>query len=768
MTLIRFIKYTLLIFILAVTALAIYGGYLSAQVENRFSARRWSIPSTVYSDTTLLYPGQHFNPPIFEQKLANLGYRTVDHLPSQKGELQTEPGSLIIFLNDLKTPWSHREGFAVRIVLDKTRIETIKSMDSGETVPILELEPEEIMQFFGPERERRQLISIDQVPQHLIFAVLAAEDHRFFQHHGIDWRGILRALMSNLQHGAIVQGGSTLTQQLAKNYFLTSARTLTRKLKEVLLSVIIELKYKKREILEIYLNEIYLGQKGSVAINGVGEASYFYFGKPVKKLTLSEAAVIAGLIKAPNHYSPYRDPLRCRIRRDVVLQSMHRWQWITETELESGFKEPVKAVGFTVSDKKAPYFIDYVAEQLKALYRPEDLASLGLSIYTTLDTQVQTAAENALAKGLVRLESSNPKLQREAPDEKLQGAIVVMQPETGHILAMVGGRNYSVSQFNRITQALRQPGSAFKPFVYLSSLNQFTPTALLSNDPKSYTVDGTLWEPQNFEPVTEYTVSLKDALKKSYNLATVDLAMKSGLEKIVDIAGRFHFSTPIKPYPSAALGAFEVIPLELARAYCVFAAEGVQPFPLSFKGVVDEHGRILEHQHLNIERLITPAEAFIMNSMLQSVVREGTARSLQRYGLTWPVAGKTGTTNDFKDAWFVGYTPDILALVWVGFDNADSIESTGASAALPIWADLINAIPQHRSDMEFKVPEGVEKIRVCPVTGLIAVDGCPEPTEVYFLAGNSPAAHCALHAKRGITGKIIKGVKELIDGNSLR
>jgi len=757
----RLIKYALILFAAGVVGLAVYAWYLSAQVEKRFSARRWSIPSTVYSDTTLLYPGQHVDPPIFTEKLTNLGYRAVNHLPSQKGEMQTVTDGLIIFLNDLKTPWSQREGFAVRIALDKDRIETISHMHSAESIPILELEPEEIMQFFGPERERRQLISIDQVPEYLISAVLAAEDHRFFQHHGIDWRGIIRALMTNLQHGAIVQGGSTLTQQLAKNYFLTSARTVTRKLKEVLLSLIIELKYKKREILEIYLNEIYLGQKGSVAINGIGEASYFYFGKAVKELTLSEAAVIAGLIKAPNHYSPYRDLVRCRNRRDEVLQAMSRWQWITETALQAALKEPVKAVGFTVSDKKAPYFIDYLAEQLKALYRPEDLSSLGLSIYTTLDTQVQIAAENALAKGLERLENSNTILQREALEEKLQGALVVMQPETGHILAMVGGRNYSASQFNRITQAQRQPGSAFKPFVYLSSLDQFTPTS----DPKSYTVDGKLWEPQNFEPVTEYTVSLKDALKKSYNLATVDLAMKSGLGKIVDLARRFHFSTPLKRYPSLALGAFEVIPLELARAYCVFAAEGAQPFPLSFKGVVDEHGRTLEHQHLNIERLITPAEAFIMNSMLQSVVREGTARALQWHGISWPVAGKTGTTNDFKDAWFVGYTPDILALVWVGFDNGDSIGATGAAAALPIWADLMNAIPQYQSDMEFKIPEGVEKIRICPVTGLVAVDGCPKPTEVYFLAGHTPEGPCPLHKGSGIAGKIIKGVKDLIDGN---
>jgi penicillin-binding protein 1B len=761
----KLIKYALLIIVLAGVAMAIYAWYLSGQVENRFSARRWSIPSTVYSDTTLLYPGQHINPVQFSEKLSNLGYRSVKKMPSQKGEIRVRTDTLDIYLNDLKTPWTERAGFLAQIGFSEDRIGAIRRKDNGQMIPILELEPEEIMQFFGHERERRQLISIDQVPEHQIQAVLAAEDHRFFQHSGVDWRGILRAVMTNLRHGEIRQGGSTLTQQLAKNYFLTPERTFIRKLKELILALIIELKYDKREILEIYLNEIYLGQKGSVAINGIGEASYFYFGKPVDRLTLSEAATIAGLIKAPNHYSPYRDIERCQSRRDVVMEAMHRWKWITPDELEEARKQPINAVGFLAAAKKAPYFIDYLTEQLNALYRSEDLTSLGLSIYTTLDTQVQMAAEEALANGLARLENANPQIQRTAPEEKLQGALVVMQPKTGHILALVGGRNYSVSQFNRITQARRQPGSAFKPLVYLSALGQFTPTTLLSNDRKSYTVNGKQWNPQNFEAVTEYTVSLQDALKKSYNLATVDLAMKTGLEQIVELAAKFNFSTPIKPYPSLALGAFEVIPLELARAYCVFAAEGVQPFPLSLKGVVDENDRILEHQHLNIERLIPPAEAFIMNSMLQGVVREGTARSLQWRGITWPVAGKTGTTNDFRDAWFVGYTPDILALVWVGFDNGDSIKATGAAAALPIWADLMNAIPQYRSETEFKIPQGVEKILVCPVTGRPAVAGCPEPLDVYFLTAHAPDEECPLHAKEGIAGKLIKGVKGLINAD---
>jgi penicillin-binding protein 1B len=444
---------------------------------------------------------------------------------------------------------------------------------------------------------------------------------------------------------------------------------------------------------------------------------------------------------------------------------MHSNGWISQETLQADLKIPVEIVGFTVHGKIAPYFVDDLEQQLKALYRPEDLTSLGLSIYTTLDTQIQTAAETALAKGLARLERTIPELRRREPEQKLQGAVIVMQPGTGNILAMVGGRNYSVSQFNRIVQAQRQPGSAFKPFVYLSSLDKFTPATMLSNQPHTYTVDNKPWEPQNFEPVTKYTVSLRDALKMSYNLATVDLALKTGLDRIVDTALKFHFSTPIKPYPSLALGAFEVIPLELARGYCVFAADGVQPHPLSLKGVVDENGKILKNKHLRIERLITTEKAFIMNFMLQSVVTEGTAHSLKDRGISWPATGKTGTTNDFLDAWFVGYTPDILALVRVGFDNGDPIHATGSLAALPIWADLMNAIPGSISEDGFKVPPGVVKQTICPVTGLLAVENaCPEPVEEYFLPDNMPEELCPLHRNSGFSD-LIKGVRKLFDDN---
>ena len=756
----KLLKLTVLIFILICAGLILYSWYLSVKVEKRFAGRRWSIPSTVFSDITILYPGQRINRSLFNKKLNSLGYREVSHNPRKKGEKKTASTKVTIYLHDLKAPSLTRKGFPVKIRFLQNKIEAINRADTGKSVPILELEPEEIMQFFGPEREKRHLVSIHQVPEDLIHAVLAAEDGRFYKHHGIDPRGILRALYTNLRHGAILQGGSTLTQQLAKNYFLTPERTISRKINEAILSVIIEAIYEKDEILEIYLNEIYLGQKGSISINGVGEASFFYFDKPVSTLSLPEAATIAGLIKGPNYYSPYVGKSRCKERRNMVLHAMHRKGWINNDKLKAALSAKVEAAGFNLQGKKAPYFIDYLYRQLEKLYPPEVLNSLGLSIYTTLDTQVQAAAEKALKEGLSRLERSNPALRRKKGEEKLQGAIIVMQPKTGYILAVVGGRNYTVSQFNRITQSRRQPGSAFKPFVYLTALNDFTPASRLSNEPITYMIDGKPWEPQNFAPSDELVVSMRLALTKSFNLATVDLARKVGLDKIIKTTERFLFSTPLKPYPSLALGAFEVIPLELARAYCVFAADGMLPYPLSLKDVTDEKGKLLKQKHMDIERLTSPAKAFIISSMLRSVVSEGTARSLIGRGISWPVAGKTGTTNNFRDAWFVGYTPDILALVWVGFDNQDSIFTTGSTAALPIWADLMNSVPQYVSENWYKIPPGVLKETVCSESGLLAHKGCPESMEEIFLKENVPTVFCPIHNKPGLFRKIFKFMRK--------
>jgi len=759
----RLFKTATLAFALVSLGLVLYCWHLSQEIEGRFSDRRWSIPSRVFSDTTILYPGQNINRALFLDKLHRLRYIEVSHEPERRGELQALGSVMDIFLHDLDVPSRKRKGFPAQIRFSKNRIDSIVRLDSGEPVPLLELEPEEIMLFYGPERELRQLVSIDQVPEHLIHAILAAEDSRFFQHHGFDPKGILRALWTNLRHGAIRQGGSTITQQLAKSYFLTPERRLSRKMKELLMAITLEVMYDKKEILEIYLNEIYLGQKGTVSISGVGEACYFYFGKHVSELSLAEAATIAGLIKAPNYYSPYVDRERSGRQRNTVLRAMHKNGWLSDQELQTVLSLPLDPVASSVYGKKAPYFMDYLSEQLTTLYPPETLSSLGLSIYTTLDTQVQAAAEEALARGLARLEKSNPTLSRVDPEKRVQGAIIVMHPKTGYILAMVGGRDYSVSQFNRITQARRQPGSAFKPFVFLSGLDAFTPVSMLSNEPKSYVVDGELWQPQNFEPVSEDHASVRSALAKSINRATVDLAMQVGLDHIVSTASTFRFSTPIHSYPSLSLGAFEVIPLELARAYCAFAADGVLPYPLSLKEVVAEDGQVLERRHATIEHVTCPAKAFIMSSMLRTVVEEGTACSLKSLGIFFPLGGKTGTTNGYRDAWFVGYTPNILALVWVGFDNGDSVQTTGSGAALPIWADLMNSIPEYVSGEWFKMPQGVVTRIVCSESGRLAVPkACPQRVEEIFLAENVPQEYCPLHRRVDPFKRFFEEIRDFI------
>jgi penicillin-binding protein 1B len=762
----KFLIFSTLILLTALIGVTIYGWHLSGKVEKRFSSRRWSIPSKVFSDTMLLYPGQHINRRSFQDKLKRMGYRKVSGLPQKKGDMQTSREGMRVFLYDLNTPWKKRAGFPVHIQFDPNTIKSIARQDNGKSISLLEIEPEEIMLFFGHERERRRLVSIEKVPEHFIHAVLAAEDHRFFQHWGIDPRGILRALITNLQHGAIRQGGSTITQQLAKNYFLTPDRNLVRKLREALLAIVMEFKYSKHEILEIYLNEIYLGQKGSVAVNGIGEAAYFYFGKPVQELSFSEAATIAGLIKAPNHYSPYIDKSACRRRRNSILKIMQSKGWISDAQLQAHTKTPVLTAGYTIYGKQAPYFMDYLAQQLTTLYKPEELVSLGLSIYTTLDPQVQIAAENALSKELSRLENRTTALKRKSSDKKLQGAVVVIQPKTGHILAMVGGRNYSKSQFNRITQSRRQPGSAFKPFVYVAGLDTFTPITMLSNTPRTYNIDGKTWAPKNFERHAKKQVSFRSALENSDNLATVDLAMQIGLKPIIETATRFGFSTPFKPYPSLALGAFEVIPLELARAYCVFAAGGIMPFPLGLKAVVDENSHVLERRHLKIERLISPSKAFMITSLLRGVVENGTGRTLGNKWISRPVAAKTGTTNNYRDAWFIGYTPDILALVWVGFDNGDAIKATGAQAALPIWAELMNAIPHQISRNDFRAPDGIVARMICSDNGKPMVSqNCAKPRKEFFLAENAPPEPRPLDPIKGVFDKLIKGIKDIFNGD---
>ncbi|MCP4714211.1 MAG: PBP1A family penicillin-binding protein [Deltaproteobacteria bacterium] len=739
-------------------AFIVYCAMLSVRIDRRFSGRRWSMPSRVFADSTLLFPGQQIDPNELTGMLQDLGYRAVMHVPREKGQYRYADQNIEVYLHDLNLPARNRPGFPVKISLNEHTILSLAGLQDSTPLAVLELEPEEIKQFYGPERERRKLISLSAVPAHIAYAVLAAEDQNFYRHYGIDPRGILRALLVNFRSGRIRAGGSTITQQLAKCYFLSPERTLRRKFKELCIALVIEVLYEKNDILEIYLNEIYVGQKGSVSLNGVGEAADFYFRKPAEQLTPAEAAVIAGLIKAPNRYSPYADSSRCRSRRDQVLRAMSQNGWIDKAALQQGLQAPLAPAARREQQRQAGYFLDYLARQLSELYSADDLAALGLSIYTTLDTRVQTAAAAALEAGLQRLEADAPG----AAAENLEGAVVVLQPRTGAILAMAGGRDYGRSQFNRITQARRQPGSAFKPIVYTTALDTLTPATLLSNAPRSFPTGDTVWEPRNFSEIEADRLPLRDALAKSVNRPAVDAALQAGLEEVIGVARSLGLTTPLNPFPSLALGAFEVIPLELARAYCSFAADGMLPYPLALRDVVDEQGTVLERRHMEIRRVLTPQKAFLMNALLKNVVTEGTARQLARYGIALPVAGKTGTTDDYRDAWFIGYTPDILALVWVGDDKGAPINATGATAALPIWAELMQRIPQHLSGSWFAPPPGIVVKTVCRQSGLLASKNkCPGARQEYFFQENCPAQVCREKHTRGLN-TIMRGISDFI------
>lgn len=768
--------------LISVMAAAVYMVMLSKQIDRRFSGRRWDIPSRVYSDTTLLYEGQQINRDLLMKKLGRLGYRETDGVPGQQGEMSVSSKSITIYLHDFHSPTYDQKSRPVKIRIQENRIQGVEDLSTNAPIAILELEPEELMLYYGPDRERRRYLSINKLPPHVIHAVLAAEDRDFYKHQGISLKGILRAVIQNLRAGKIRQGASTITQQVARMYFLTQEVTYRRKIKEQFIAVVLELKFTKSEILEIFLNESYWGQQGSASVIGLAEAARFYFDKEASELSPAEAAALAVIIRNSSYYSPYKNPDLLLERRNIVLSAMREDGWLREDELAEALETPLEPVGYTTHTRQAPYFTDYLTGQLPELYTSETLRSEGLSIYTTIDTQVQQAAEEALARGLARLETADPRLQRTDPKEKLQGAIVVMQPKTGYILAMVGGRNYGSSQWNRAANALRQPGSIFKPFVYVTALDTHTPISKLSNTPQTYMIDGKPWTPKNFEEDTPAELTLREALAESQNIATVNLAFAEdfagapdiadvnlanaeGLKRIEATVEAFHLPSSKSPYPSLVLGAREVTPLMLARAYCTFAADGVLPFPLSIKDVVDEANEVVESNYANIERLISPAKAYLMCDLLRSVVEMGTGRSLKLQGIDWPVAGKTGTTNDYRDAWFVGYTPDILAVVRVGFDNNDSIHATGARAALPIWADLMNSLPQYVSGEWFDMPSGVEKHTICKESGLLAnIDCCPDTTEELFLTGTAPTETCGEHVCSPSLSNFLEGVKKIVPG----
>ena len=570
--------------------------------------------------------------------------------------------------------------------------------------------------------EKRRPVSLDDIPHFLKAGLVATEDRNFYRHSGIDLKGILRALIRDIQARQFIEGASTITQQLAKTLFLTSSKTLTRKIKEAILAFQIERRYTKNEILALYLNQIYLGS----GAYGVESAARIFFDKPVKYLNLPECALVATMPKAPSRFSPLMNRELAEKRRNIVLKQMLATGIVQEDEYQNALKTPVATAGNKNATSESPAFVEYAKKELEKHLGPHQLYKGGLNIYSTLSDEMQSAAENAVQKGLADLES---RMKRQGvPVSSLQAALIALQVDSGAILAMVGGKNYYESSYNRATMAKRQPGSAFKPIIYaLAVENGFSQNQMLLDAPVAFKNSPSKepWQPQNFSKTYSGEITFRKALAKSKNIPAVRLIQMLGPSAVVQFAHTMGISSGLSPELSLALGTAEVSLLNLTRTYSVFPNKGRTVKPFSIMAVDDSTGRTIWHPKAEKKIVMSEAGAAIITDMLVAVVQEGTGRKAQV--LHRPVAGKTGTTDDFRDALFIGFSPEITVGVWVGQDGSESLGKgeTGAKAALPIWTAFMSAVLKDRPYEYFGIPDSVSQVRMDPRTGIITSDDTP-------------------------------------------
>lgn len=601
---------------------------------------------------------------------------------------------------------------------------------------------EVVAQFYA---EKRILAPLADVPKLLQDAIIAVEDARFYRHFGVDLHGIARAVWANIRAGKVVEGGSTITQQLAKRLFLTNARTLSRKIKEILLALQIEHRYSKEEILGLYLNQVYFGH----GAYGAEAAANTYFGKHVRGLNLAECTMLAGLPSAPSKYSPYRNPEEAKRKQAIVLRRMVEEGYITQVHAQEAKDFPLELKERMPSENEAPYFVEYVRQILEVKYGSDAIYKGGLHIYTTLDLGMQKAAQRALREGLERIDKTfgykpKGKAETEAIEQvpEVQGALVAIEPQTGYIKAMVGGYDFSLSPFNRAVQAHRQPGSGFKPFIYTTAIdNGFPPTYIIMDSPVIFTYHGEDWIPINYDKEFHGPTTLRTGLAYSRNVVTVRLLNKIGVSNVIEYAHRMGIKSPLRYELSLALGASEVTPIEMASAYGVLANQGIKCEPMAIKYVKDSQGNLLEENIPQEEVVLDSNTAYVMTNLLEGAVRDGTgwrARALGR-----PVAAKTGTTNECSDAWFIGFTPELVCCVYVGFDKKRSLgeDMTGSRVAGPIWVQFIKDALTGKPVKDFIVPDGVVFRQVDAQSGLLATKDCTNVITEVFIKGTEPTSY---------------------------
>ncbi|VEF14709.1 penicillin-binding protein 1B [Stutzerimonas stutzeri] len=720
---------------LSIVGLVILAGfaiYLDAVVQEKFSGKRWTIPAKVYARPLELFVGQKLDKNDFLAELDALGYR--------RERSVSGPGGASVAGNDIEL---HTRGFQFYEGAEQSQRLRVRfsgdfvaglSSANGSSLPVARLEPVLIGGLYPAHNEDRILIKLDQVPPYLVETLVAVEDREFFNHFGVSPKSIARAVWVNLTAGQVRQGGSTLTQQLVKNFYLTNERSMTRKITEAMMAVLLELHYDKQEILEAYLNEVFLGQDGRRAVHGFGLASQYFFGQPLAELKLPQVALLVGMVKGPTYYNPRRNPERALERRNLVLDLLAEQQVISADEAAKAKQAPLGVTQRgSMADSSYPAFLDLVKRQLREDYRDEDLTEEGLRVFTSFDPVLQLKAEQAMSETLKRLGKAT---------EGVEGAMIVTNPETGEIQAMLGSRQPGFAGFNRALDASRPIGSLIKPAIYLAALekpSQYTLTSLLEDEPFSVKgADGQVWKPQNYGRQAYGTVYLYQALANSYNLSTARLGLDLGVPNVLKTLERLGASPKWPAYPSMLLGAGGLRPIEVADMYQTLANGGFNTPLRGIRSVLTADGEPLKRYPFQIQQRFDPGAIYLTQYAMQRAMREGTGRSAyNRLPQSLNLAGKTGTTNDSRDSWFAGFSQDLLAVVWLGRDDNGKTSLTGATGALQVWTDFMR-----RADplpLQMPVPDNVTYAWVDARSGLGTDERCPDAVQMPYIRGSEPA-----------------------------
>jgi penicillin-binding protein 1B len=719
-------------------------------IDARLEGNVFGDPTVILAAPAEVQVGQHLTAGAVTAHLRKASYtegqegRGVGSYTVTGHELEIQPGPESYFQNGQTF-----EGPA-KLEFKNDRLVSITNLNNMAGLKTYWLEPEPITNLFGASRAKRRLVRYQDLPKALVDAILATEDHRFYSHHGVDCLRIVAAAIKDLRSDKRLQGGSTLTMQLARNLFLTPRRTIRRKMAEVFFALLIENRLTKEQILALYANQVYLGQRDSFSIYGVGEAASVYFNKDVSALTLPEAAFLTGLIRGPNFYLPYEHPKRAGERRKFVLRRMFETGFISGREAEQASRTPLGLTERSIEARQHAYFVDMVKAQLLTRFSEHDLLSNGYRVYTTLDLDLQRAAAEGARAGLIEVDRQVKKVserKKKSPSDsgRPQLALAALDPRTGDVKALVGGRAYDESQLNHVL-ARRQPGSSFKPFVYAAALNSgvdgslplITPATVLPDEPTTFEFGDQPYSPKNYKQEYSESVTVREALTDSLNVPTVHLAEMVGYGKVRDLAVMAGFNNRVEPTPAIALGAYDATPLEVAGAYTIFANRGKYVKPRFIVAVADAAGHTVWVNPVNSHRVLDPRVSYLMVSLLESVINTGTGAGARTGGFRLPAAGKTGTSHD---GWFAGFTPNLLAVVWVGYDDDRDLNITGAHSALPVWTEFMKrttGLPVYKTWQPFSQPDGIETAAIDNLTNLVALaDPALTHSEV-FITGTEP------------------------------